>query len=73
MNSIENNPFKLQQPDEPSPIDPYPVYDPPAEPEPLPEPNPEPLPAPEPSPNPNPEPFPGPPEPIPEYPPDVIF
>ncbi len=32
-----------------------------------------PEPIPEPFPNPEPEPFPAPPEPIPEYPPDVIF
>ena len=58
LNLQDENPFK-----EPTPLDPIP--------EPMPEPNPEPAPNPEPSPEP--QPFPMPPEPIPEYPPDVIF
>jgi hypothetical protein len=74
MNIYENNPVELQ---EITPGDPYPVYDPPAEP--MPEPNPAPLPNPEPFPTPA-EPnsptgptFPVPPEPIPAFPPDVTF
>jgi hypothetical protein len=43
----------------PNDPNPYPVTDPPLEPNP--------------SPDPNPEPFPSPPEPIPQFPPDVTF
>ena len=67
MNNLLTETVKLEQI---TPGDPYPVYDPPAEP--LPNPNPEPVPNPEPTPNPEPIPptgptFPVPPEPIPTY------
>jgi hypothetical protein len=79
MNNFQNT-IKLQEPNEP--IDPYPVYDPNADPnnEPAVEPDPyqppEPLPHPEPLPGepPTPDnPVPIPPEPIPTYPPTVTF
>lgn len=72
MNNFSINSFNLQQPNE-TPVDPYPVYDPPTEPVPAPSPIPNPEPLPEPNPNPPSEPFPMPPEPIPANLPDVIF
>lgn len=57
-----DNPFR--EPDDPVP-NPFP--------NPTPDPNPAPIPDPIPGPNPAPEPFPRPPEPIPAYPPEVIF
>ena len=70
MKNSEHDSIKLQQPDE----SPYPVYDPPEPlPEPVPEPEPLPNPMPIPEPTPAPSPFPTPPEPIPLFPPDVIF
>ena len=70
MRNFESETIKLQEPDE----SPYPVYDPPVPPnEPVPNPDPIPNPEPTPDPNPNPEPFPSPPEPIPSFPPAVIF
>lgn len=64
-----DNPFKDQNeptiPDiPPNPLDPFPGHEPAP---------PNPYPVTDPIPAPNPEPFPTPPEPIPEYPPDVVF
>lgn len=68
QNSIPNNPDGepiepvIPEPSIPTPEpDPYPVTDP------VPDPKPDPAPHPEPTP------VPGPPEPIPQFPPDVIF
>lgn len=75
MSNNFDSTIKFQKLGELPSTDPYPVYDPPAEP--LPDPNPAPVPNPEP-PNPAPIPptgptIPTPPEPIPTFPPDVTF
>ncbi len=74
--NFKTNQFQLQnEPQTPDAYPPEPRPDPNPQPQPNPMPNPNPMPDPNPMPNPlpDPAPFPSPPEPIPAYPPDVIF
>ena len=74
MKNVEKHIPKLQIEEPENPFkDPHePTIPEPTVPEPSPN-QPNPYPVTDPIPEPNPEPFPTPPEPIPEYPPDVVF